>query len=242
MSNAGSRKPLLVALTGAGVSAESGLKTFRGDGGLWEGHRVEDVATPEAWLADPELVLTFYNERRAQVASAAPNPAHSALVALESHFDVHIITQNIDDLHERAGSSSVLHLHGEITKARSTSNPETLVTLPPGAPIYLGDLCPSGSQLRPHVVWFGESVPALPVAAEIVSTADILLVVGTSLAVYPAASLAFLSPPNCRRYSINPEVPDSIPEGSWECLTEKAASALPHLANKLIELACNPRS
>ena len=154
----------IVVLSGAGISAESGLKTFRGDGGLWEGHRVEDVATPEAWARDPALVLEFYNERRRQVRAAQPNAAHKALAALERAYDVHVVTQNVDDLHERAGSSQVLHLHGEILLARSTQDPDYTKHLA-DADIQLGDTCPLGSQLRPHIVWFGEEVPALEQAA-----------------------------------------------------------------------------
>lgn len=179
---------LLVVLTGAGVSAESGLSTFRDSGGLWEKYSIYEVATPEAWRRNPQLVLDFYNERRAQLAQVAPNPAHLLLKELEKYYTVIIITQNVDDLHERAGSSYVLHLHGELTKARSTAD-ETLIYEIGYAPIRLGDTCEKNSQLRPHVVWFGEEVPAYTFAQEWAAKADIFVVIGSSLQVYPAAGL-----------------------------------------------------
>ena len=188
----------VVVLTGAGISAESGLQTFRGPDGLWEGHRVEDVATPEAWAANPGLVLEFYNQRRRGVRQAQPNAAHLALVDLEGAYDVRIVTQNVDDLHERAGSSNVLHLHGEVRKARSTRDSSLIRDLD-DSDIHLGDLCERGSQLRPHIVWFGEMVPAMDEAVELVAEADVLLVVGTSLQVYPAAGLVFEAPRRARR-------------------------------------------
>jgi NAD-dependent deacetylase len=181
-------KPKLVVLSGAGISAESGIATFRDSGGLWEGHKIEEVATPEGWKKNPEKVLNFYNERRSSVLNALPNRAHQILFELESDFDVQIVTQNVDDLHERAGSTKVLHLHGEIRKSRSTKN-ENLVYEIEGHFIQMGDTCELGSQLRPHIVWFGESVPLIEVAAKMVEDADILLVIGTSLQVYPAAGL-----------------------------------------------------
>jgi len=226
----------IVVLTGAGISAESGLKTFRGDGGLWEGHRVEDVATPEAWARDPALVLEFYNERRRQVRAAQPNAAHKALVELEQVYDVHVVTQNVDDLHERAGSSQVLHLHGEILVARSTKDPNSTKHLG-DADIALGDTCPLGSQLRPHIVWFGEEVPALEHAAKIVARADIFLCVGTSLQVYPANSLIFATPRQARRIVINPEVPDLVPQDVCECIATTACEGVTRLVESL--LACN---
>ena len=181
--------PHLVVFTGSGISAESGIKTFRASDGLWDNHPVEDVATPGAWRRDPQRVLDFYNQRREQVRKARPNAAHKALAALEqAGFQVSVITQNIDDLHERAGSRHVLHLHGEILNARSSVDNRMRYPLPKGG-IRIGDLCDMGSQLRPDVVWFGESVPLFPEACDIVSEADFLLVVGTSLAVMPAASL-----------------------------------------------------
>lgn len=181
--------PHLVVFTGSGISAESGIKTFRASDGLWDNHPVEDVATSGAWRRDPQRVLDFYNQRREQVRKARPNAAHKALAALEqAGFQVSVITQNIDDLHERAGSRHVLHLHGEILNARSSVDNRMRYPLPRGG-IRIGDLCDMGSQLRPDVVWFGESVPLFPEACDIVSEADFLLVVGTSLAVMPAASL-----------------------------------------------------
>jgi NAD-dependent deacetylase len=226
----------IVVLSGAGISAESGLKTFRGDGGLWEGHRVEDVATPEAWVRDPSLVLEFYNQRRRQVRAAQPNAAHKALVELEQAYDVHVVTQNVDDLHERAGSSQVLHLHGEILFARSTRDSNYTKHLG-DADITLGDMCPLGSQLRPHVVWFGEDVPALEDAAKIVSRADIFLCVGTSLQVYPANSLIFATPRRARRIVINPEVPDLVPQDVCECIAKPATEGVPELVASLLRAA-----
>jgi NAD-dependent deacetylase len=227
-----SRKNLVV-FTGAGISAESGLQTFRGDGGLWEGHRVEDVATPEAWAKDPALVLEFYNVRRRNVRAAQPNAAHRALVDLESAYDVRIITQNVDDLHERAGSTHVLHLHGEILYARSTREPSHTGYLG-DRDIALGDTCPLGSQLRPHIVWFGEQVPALDEAARIVSQADIFLCVGTSLEVYPANSLIFATPRRARRIVVNPEVPDLVPRDVCECIAKTACEGVPELVASLL--------
>lgn len=178
----------IVVLSGAGISAESGIATFRDAGGLWERHSIEDVATPEAFARDPELVLSFYNERRQQLRGAQPNAAHWALSELEQRYKVTVVTQNIDDLHERAGSSDVLHLHGELTKARSSQDAELLYDIGYDS-IAMGECCDLGSQLRPHVVWFGEEVPMMDEAMERVSGADRLLVVGTSLQVYPAAGL-----------------------------------------------------
>ncbi|WP_417547128.1 SIR2 family NAD-dependent protein deacylase [Marinobacter segnicrescens] len=184
-------KDHVVVLTGAGISAESGLSTFRDAGGLWERHRIEDVATPEAFARNPELVLDFYNQRRRQLADVEPNAAHRALAELEQTHRVTVITQNVDDLHERAGSTNVVHLHGELTKVRSSENPH-LVYERGYDEIHLGDTCEQGTQLRPHVVWFGEAVPMIEKAAEIVPLADHLLIVGTSLQVYPAAGLVEL--------------------------------------------------
>lgn len=178
----------LVVLTGAGMSAESGLKTFREMGGLWETHDVYEVASPNGWARDRNMVLRFYNERRKQLLATSPNAGHLGLVELEEQYDVQIVTQNVDDLHERAGSLNVLHLHGELRKVRSTGDPNLVYELE-GWELKEGDLCEKGTQLRPHVVWFGEAVPAIEEAAEIVSTAEILVVIGTSLNVYPAAGL-----------------------------------------------------
>lgn len=201
----------LVVLTGAGMSAESGLRTFREMGGLWEQYDVYEVASPVAWDRDPELVLRFYNERRAGLLQAEPNPGHLGLVELESDFNVHIITQNVDDLHERAGSSNILHLHGELRKSRSTKDPSLIYNIE-GSELNIGDLCELGSQLRPHVVWFGEDVPAIEEAAGIAATADIFVVIGTSLNVYPAAGLLHYVKSGIPVYLIDPnEI--NIPRG-----------------------------
>ena len=197
-------KKKIVVLTGAGVSAESGIKTFRDSDGLWENYRVEEVATYDAWLSNPSLVLDFYNQRRRQLATAQPNKAHYALVSLEQKFDVQIITQNVDDLHERAGSTNVLHLHGELVKARSTMEEDLVYTIG-YKDINSGDLCEKGHQLRPHIVWFGEAVPMIERAARITSEADILLIIGTSLMVYPAAGLLHYAPPESRKFAIDPK-------------------------------------
>jgi NAD-dependent deacetylase len=223
----------IVVLTGAGISAESGLKTFRGPDGLWEGHRVEDVATPEAWDRDPARVLRFYNERRRAVRAADPNAAHLALVELERAYDVCIVTQNVDDLHERAGSTRVLHLHGEIMLARSSWDP-SLVRHLEDADIELGDTCERGSQLRPHIVWFGEMVPAMDEAVELVADADVLLVVGTSLQVYPAAGLVFEGPRGARRIIVNPEVPDQVAGQAFEVVAKPATVGVPEVVAALL--------
>lgn len=214
-----------VVLTGAGMSAESGLRTFRGSDGLWEGHRVEDVATPEAWARDPEGVLRFYNERRRQVVEAEPNAGHMALAAWAGRRPVAMITQNVDDLHERAGSREVLHLHGEIRKVRSSLDERLLYEWE--GDLGLGDCCERGSQLRPHVVWFGEAVPAMEEAAGIVRRADLLVVVGTSLAVYPAAGLVHEAPRACRKVWINPEGAGDLSLRGWEWVRGTAAETLP---------------
>ena len=222
------RRPHLVVFTGAGISAESGIQTFRASDGLWANHPVEEVATPEAWRRDPERVLRFYDQRRDQVRRARPSAAHQALARLEQQaFSVSIITQNIDDLHERAGSRHVLHLHGEILKARSTLDPRMRYPLPRGG-IRLGDRCDKGSQLRPDVVWFGESVPHFVDACEIVAQADLLLVVGTSLAVMPAASLLEHAPLDAPCVLVDPEAQTLAPPGV-ACLGQTAGKGVPHL-------------
>lgn len=195
----------LVVLTGAGISAESGLRTFRDSDGLWEGHNIEDVATPRAWKKNPQLVLDFYNYRRRDVLAAQPNAAHIALAELEKDFDVQIITQNIDDLHERAGSTHVLHLHGEIFKMRSEGD-ETLVS-PVTGDILFGQLASDGFQLRPHIVWFEEPVPLIEEAAYITAAADLFAVVGTSLVVYPAAGLLQYAPPGIPKFIVDKKIP-----------------------------------
>ncbi len=207
-------KKKIVVLTGAGVSAESGIKTFRDSDGLWEGHNVTDVATPEGWKRNPELVLDFYNKRRQELKTVKPNEAHLILSALEQDFDVHIITQNVDNLHEKAGSSKILHLHGELTKVRSTTNKRYILDWTED--LNLGDLDDNGNQLRPHIVWFGEDVPAIEQAVSIVEKADVLVIIGTSLQVYPAASLMNFANPNIPVYYIDPkpatvyDLPNSI--------------------------------
>jgi NAD-dependent deacetylase len=199
-------KKTLVVLTGAGISAESGLKTFRDSDGLWEGYNVMDVATPEAWQRNPTLVQQFYNERRKQVLHAEPNEAHRQLVELEAYFDVQIITQNIDDLHERAGSTNVTHLHGVITYAQSAINSSLIYPIV-GEEIKMGSFCELGSQLRPHVVWFGENVPMIEKAAAICNRADLFILIGTSLAVYPAAGLIDFVPRDAPKYVIDKLIP-----------------------------------
>ncbi len=198
-------KQKLVVLTGAGISAESGLKTFRDSDGLWEGYNIEDVATPRAWRRDPQLVLDFYNMRRKDVLAAQPNAAHDALAALQKHFDVTIVTQNIDDLHERAGSQKVLHLHGEIIKMRSDENPHKFYSIKDD--IQLGHTADDGSQFRPHVVWFEEPVPMIEEAIPIMYEADIFILIGTSLAVYPAAGLVDYVKEKVTKYVIDKKIP-----------------------------------
>lgn len=228
-----SQTPRLVALTGAGISAESGLKTFRDAGGLWEGYRPEDVATPRAWDRDPEIVLRFYNERRRSVRAAQPNPGHLALVELEKTFDVTVITQNIDDLHERAGSSKVLHLHGEIFKSQSSKYRE-LVYEVVGDNLNLGDHCERGAQLRPFIVWFEEPVPLMQKAAELVAQAEIFVVIGTSLAVYPAASLVTAIKRKARVYVVDRQIPTAdFPPGT-RFFAEPASTGVPRLAAELL--------
>jgi NAD-dependent deacetylase len=215
-------KPHIVVLSGAGISAESGLKTFRDSGGLWENHHIEDVATPEAWHRNRALVLRFYNDRRKAMHEARPNPGHLEIASWEKHARISVITQNVDDLHERAGSTSVLHLHGELAKARSTADP-SLISPVSGWEIREGDLCALGSQLRPHIVWFGEAVTEMPRAEEIAATADVLVVVGTSLQVYPAASLAWSAPATARRFLVDPN-PPAAPD--FEILPHPASTGL----------------
>jgi len=224
----------VVVLTGAGISAESGLGTFRGAGGLWEGVPLSEVATPEGWRHNSAKVLDFYNARRKAVIRAIPNEAHIALKQLEEFFQVSIITQNIDDLHERAGSSMVLHLHGEIMKARSTRDPSKLYTLTTEE-INLGDRCELGSQLRPHVVWFGEAVPLMAQAIEIAASADFFMVVGTSLEVYPAASLIQHVPEDALKFFIDPN-PSGLADESYKVLAESASSGVPKVAGQLRSL------
>ena len=196
------KKQKLVVLSGAGISAESGIKTFRDSDGLWEGHDVMEVATPEGWAKNKELVLDFYNQRRAQLKEVEPNAAHHIIADLEEHFDVSVVTQNVDNLHERGGSSKVYHLHGELTKVRSTLDANDIQTWEED--LHIGDTCQLGSQLRPHIVWFGEAVPMLEKAAQIVNEADIVIIIGTSLLVYPAAGLVSYAE-NAKIYYIDPQ-------------------------------------
>ncbi len=223
----------IVVFTGAGISAESGLKTFRGEDGLWEGYRVEEVATPEAWARNPELVQDFYNIRRAAVLAAMPNAAHLALAKLEKQYRVTVITQNIDDLHERAGSANVLHLHGLITKSQSSVNPNLTYPIV-GNEIRMGEKCELGSQLRPHVVWFGEAVPAMGEAIHICRKADIFIVIGTSLQVYPAASLLYEVPQKAINYFIDPHA--SVLARGYDVISvdEKASIAVPWIVEQLL--------
>ncbi len=226
-------KDKIVVLTGAGISAESGIRTFRDADGLWEGHDVMEVASPQGFAQNPALVLDFYNQRRRQLLAVEPNTAHLALVALEKYFEVHIVTQNVDDLHERAGSSNVVHLHGELLKVRSTGNERTV--LDRKNDLLLGELCPEGYQLRPHIVWFGEMVPLLEEAAALVQQAEIIIIVGTSMQVYPAAGLIDYAKDTTAVYFIDPK--PSISESSYKNLTilpDKATKGVPHLVKDLI--------
>ena len=221
----------IVVLSGAGISAESGLKTFRDENGLWEGHDVMEVASPMAWENNQELVLDFYNQRRRQLLEVEPNAAHYALVDLEKQYEVQIITQNVDDLHERAGSSNVLHLHGELLKARSTFD-ENLV-MDWRKDIRSGDFCEHNKQLRPHIVWFGEAVPMFQKAADHCTMADILIIVGTSMQVYPAAGLVDFIPKNCPVYFIDPK-PNISENASLEIISKKAVEGIPKLVAQLL--------
>ena len=226
----------IVVFTGAGISAESGIKTFRDSGGLWEEYDIMKVATPEAWHENPEIVLDFYNKRRKQVIEANPNQAHLALVKLEEKYEVQIITQNIDDLHERAGSKNILHLHGEIKKSRSSVDPSLVYPIE-GWELNSGDKCEKGSQLRPHIVWFGEEVVNMDKAFMLASKADVFIIVGTSLNVYPAASLIHHTSENIPMYLIDPNAKsiDQIPNLS--IIKEKAGMGVSGLVQKLISKA-----
>jgi len=222
----------IVVLTGAGISAESGIKTFRDADGLWEGHDVMEVATPQGFAANPKLVLDFYNQRRAQLNTVHPNKAHTALANLENDFKVSIITQNVDDLHERAGSTAVTHLHGELLKVRSTYN-ETDIK-PWKTDLNLGDLCQEGYQMRPHIVWFGEDVPMMDDAIKICETADVLIIIGTSMQVYPAASLMHYVPKNTETYFIDPK-PNMASSKNITVIAEPASTGV----LKMIEMLKN---
>jgi NAD-dependent deacetylase len=226
----------LVVLTGAGISAESGISTFRDAGGLWEGHDVTKVASPEGWEDNPEIVLEFYNQRRRQLHTVTPNEAHRALVQLEAAFDVTIITQNVDDLHERSGSTQIIHLHGELLKARSTENSGLIYEWKED--IRLGDTCELGSQLRPHIVWFGELVPKLEEAAIVTSQADLLLIVGTSMQVYPAAGLVGYAKEGIPIYYVDPNPSINYELARSTNLTvidQLATEGIPPLVQKLLK-------
>ena len=223
----------IVVLTGAGISAESGIPTFRDAGGLWEGYRVEDVASPEGWRKDRELVLDFYNQRRKGVRGALPNPGHTALAELEKKCEVVIITQNIDDLHERGGSTNVMHLHGQIFKARSTVD-ESLIYNLGEKDIQLGDECDRGSQLRPHIVWFGEAVPMIEKALLEVMEADIVMIIGTSMVVYPAAGLIQYAKKDIPIYFIDPNIPNGLYYKNLVAIPKRASEGVPEIVKMLM--------
>ena len=220
----------IVVLTGAGISADSGLRTFRDTDGLWEGYKVEEVCTPEAFARNPQLVIDFYNERRRQARAAEPNAAHRALAELEKYYQVQIVTQNVDDLHERAGSSTVLHLHGELNKARSSADENYVVEWTGDQSV--NDTDPQGYPMRPHIVWFGEAVPLIETAARWVSQADKVLVVGTSMQVYPAAGLLEYAPYEAERYLVDPRPPVGL--ANISVMEAKAKDGVPQLVEKLI--------
>jgi NAD-dependent deacetylase len=226
----------LVVLSGAGISAESGIPTFRDSNGLWEGFRVEDVASPEGWLRDPELVLDFYNQRRKKALEVKPNRGHEILAELEKHFDVTIVTQNVDNLHERAGSSKVMHLHGSLFESRSTKD-ERLVYPIDGWELKIGDTCERGSQLRPNIVWFGEMVPLMDIAVEQARYADMFIVVGTSMVVYPAAGLINYVPDDTMKYVVDPKKPEinlGIP--NVRMIVDKASTGMEVVKRELLDL------
>lgn len=224
----------LVVLTGAGISAESGLKTFRDAGGLWEGHDVMEVATPQAWERNRALVLEFYNQRRKQAMEVKPNDGHLALAELEEYFDVSIITQNVDSLHELAGSTKVLHLHGQLNEVRSTADSSLIYTLD-GWELKEGDKCEKGSQLRPNIVWFGEAVPMMEPAIETVLSADVFIVAGTSLVVYPAASLLDFVGEEIPKFIVDPKVPEVNGKENMYIYEEAASTGLKKVQEKLLK-------
>ena len=224
-------KKKIVILTGAGISQESGIKTFRDADGLWEGHDVMEVASPQGWNNNMELVLDFYNQRRAQLNTVEPNAAHFALAELEKTHDVTIITQNVDDLHERAGSTNIVHLHGELKKMRSTLDPDLIYDC--NGDIFLGDTCEKNHQLRPYIVWFGENVPLIEVATQICQTADILIIVGTSMQVYPAAGLVNYVAGHVQKYLIDPN-PASVNIPNLRVIAEKASSGVRIVVDEIL--------
>ena len=228
-----SAKKKIVVCTGAGISAESGISTFRDAGGLWEGHDVQKVASPQGWAQDPAMVLEFYNQRRQNVREVVPNAAHYALAKLEEKYDVMVITQNIDDLHERGGSTRILHLHGQIRQARSTADPNLVYDLG-DKDISLGDVCEKGSQLRPHIVWFGEDVPEFSTAVALSILADILIIIGTSMVVYPANTLFQYTPAGCEIILIDPNKPAIESSRDIRFVTEKATIGVPKVVEELL--------
>jgi NAD-dependent deacetylase len=226
-------KEKIVVFSGAGMSAESGIQTFRDSNGLWEKYRIEDVATPDAWKRNPKLVQDFYNQRRKQILESAPNEAHLLIKSLESRYEVTVITQNIDDLHERAGSTSIIHLHGNITQSKSSGpNKERAYYDIDGWELKLTDLCPEGYPLRPHVVWFGEEVPMYDKAIELIQQADILIVIGTSLQVYPAAGIIHYAPNKCKKFIIDPAVKNLSLPANFHGIEASATEGL----QKVIEI------
>jgi NAD-dependent deacetylase len=227
-------KRKLVALTGAGISAESGIPTFRDSGGLWEGHRVEDVATPGGWEKNPELVLDFYNQRRKRAHEVEPNRGHIIFKELEEYFDVTIVTQNVDNLHERAGSGKVIHLHGSLFESRSTKD-ELLIYPIKGWELKMGDVCEKGSQLRPNIVWFGEMVPMMEIAATITNEADVFIVAGTSMVVYPAAGLIEYVRREVTKYIVDPNKPQINAGSEVRFITEKASTGMEKVKKMLLE-------
>lgn len=224
----------LVVLSGAGLSAESGIKTFRDSDGLWEEHHVEDVATYDGWLRNPELVQNFYNDRRVQLAASEPNEAHKIIAELEHYFKVFVITQNVDNLHERAGSSHIIHLHGELTKAESVNNKNLIINIG-YKKLKMGDKAPDGAQLRPHIVWFGEAVPMIEPAIDIVSEADIVVVIGTSMQVYPAAGLIGYAQKKAVIYYIDPKAKPIPYRSDIKLIQEKATVGMAQLKQFLIK-------
>jgi NAD-dependent deacetylase len=230
-----SRKKKIVVLTGAGISSESGIPTFRDSNGLWEGHRVEDVASPEGWERDPEKVLDFYNQRRKKALEVRPNRGHEILAELQAHFDVTIVTQNVDNLHERAGSKDVVHLHGSLFESRSTVD-ETLVYSIKGWELKMGEVCEKGSQLRPNIVWFGEMVPLMDIAAYHARNADVFLVVGTSMLVYPAAGLIHYVPYDCVKFLVDPKLPDVSHIAGVKTYEEKASTGMVKVKDELMKM------
>lgn len=223
----------VVVLSGAGISAESGIATFRASDGLWEGHNVMEVASPEGWNANPELVLDFYNQRRRTAHKASPNQGHLSIAALEKQFDVTVVTQNVDNLHEQAGSSNVIHLHGELFKSQSTDNSRLIYSIE-GTELNVGDYCENGHQLRPHIVWFGEAVPKMEDAIIATRQADIFIVIGTSLNVYPAAGLIDFVGDNINKYIIDPNMPSVTHRPNLHLIEKNGTIGMVELCNQLL--------